>query len=1115
LPARVGWKVLRLPLMTRALTALVLVLQTLTLLTVTTQPAHAKSAAQAAPASHAQQPANAPAQAAPAQAAAPPDYSQEAYVIERYGVAMRFENDGTGREQLDARIRVVSESGVQALGQLKVPYSTFSDKLDIVYVRVRKVDGTLVTAQESSIQDVTTPNAPVYTDYHEKHVSVPSLRPGDVLEYEIVRAIVNPLAPDQFWASYSFADTGAVLDEELELNVPKARHITLKTQPGYDPKVTDEGDRRIYRWTHSHQPEGKRPTAPDPNRPPSVQLSTFQSWEDVGAWYAFLERTRRQPDDAIRTKAAQLVQGKTDDMDKVKALYDYVSRNVRYVSLSFGLGRIQPHAASEVLANGYGDCKDKDTLLAALLQTQGIQAFSVLIGAERRLDPDVPSPSQFDHMITRVAVGDQDIWLDSTTGVLPFRMLVASTRDKQALLIRQDGKSGLVRTPADPPFPTFDTTHVNASLSDTGKATMQILAVTRGDREVSFRFALRQMPANHWKELFAGLLERAGMKGAQISNLQVSDPSDTDNPLRISMDASVSNFFDWSAPESKLKLPFMEMNLGGEPGRDEDQKTAEKVIKLGSPSDTQVEVRLKAPDRFTVRAPIGVDLRRDYAEYHSSYKVEGGELVSIRELKQLVRELPFERLQDYAAFHRAVAADQAQDIVLENKSPGAATVGSGQSPDDLNEAGIQALKNSNFQLAVELLQRVVQQDPKHKSAWNNLGRAYLGLNQNEQAIAALKKQIEINPYDQYAYNNLGRAYEAELRYDDAAKQFQKQIEINPLDPFAHSGLGELYVKEKKFADAVPELEKAVALQPQNVLLEISLGQSYLATIQTEKGMAAFEKAISLAPMPATWNNIAYALAEQNVQLERADRYADTAINAVETQLRDVSLDNLRFQDLGTASFLYNVWDTKGWIEFKRENLDMAEQYINAAWQASGSGNIGEHMGEIYEKRGDRDKAIHYYVFSLAADNPSDEAHARLEALGVTKGLDQMVEQARRELKQQRTVALNRSGQSTAEFNLLLAPSKVEQVKFLKGDDTLKDLSSLLQSGAVEMKFPPGSSAHVPRRGLVACGTTSASPTKSVKTAKMNATVMIKDKPQTVPGPCTLELRPADSVRSLD
>src|SRR5271166_1037741 len=1102
--------------MKKALTGLVLFFSALALLKAQSAPVNGP--AQSGAARNTQRPAlAATAQSGAARSPTPPDYSQEAYVVEHYRQSARYENDGTGSEQLDVQVRVMSESGVQSLGQLKVGYSALSDKLDIVYVRVRKPDGTIVTAQESAVQDLTTPNAPVYTDYHEKHVSVPSLRPGDVLEYKVVRTIVNPLAPNQFWTNFNFSGQGVVLDEEVEINVPKARHVVLKTKPGYDPKITEEDDRRIYRWTHSHLASRKEQKPhKEAGDAPSVQFTTFESWDDLGAWYGFLERERREPNDAVKAKAAELVKGKTDEMEKVKALYDYVSRNIRYVSLSFGLGRIQPHAASEVLANGYGDCKDKNTLLAALLQAEGIESSSVLIGLERKLDPDIPSPSQFDHVITRVPVGGKEIWLDSTSGVLPFQMLMYPLRDKLGLLIPPHGKASLVRTPASLPFQAFDQTHVDASLSDIGKLTLQISALSRGDREVGLRFALRQIPGNHWKELFSSMLQRSGLKAAEISNLQISDPSDADNPLRITIDASANNFFDWSARESKIKLPFMEMSLGGEPGVDDGGKTPTKVIKLGPPTDTQVEVRLKLPEKLTVHPPIGVDIRRDYAEYHSSYRLEAGQLTCLRSLKLLVGELPYERYEDYAAFKRAVAADQAQDIVLQNSSPGTAGVGGNESAADLNEAGVRALTNNNFQLAVDLFQRVVRLEPQHKSAWNNLGRAYFALNQYDQAIAALKRQIEINPYDQYAYNNLGMAYEAELKYDDAIRQLQKQLEINPLDPVAHAGLGEVYIKQRKFAEAVPELEKAVALQPQNPFLLIPLGQSYIATNQTEKGMAAFEKAISLAPVPVTWNNIAYSLSEQDVQLERADKYADAAINAVETQLRDVSLDNLRFQDLGTASFLYNVWDTKGWVEFKRGNLDLAEQYIAAAVQASGSGNIGEHLGEIYEKRGDRDNAIHYYVLALADNTPSAEARTRLAALGVTKGLDQMVEQGRRELKQQRTISLNKSGQGTAEFNLLISPSKVEQVKFIKGNDALKELSPLLQRSASGMKFPPASSAHVPRRGVVTCGTTQAAfPQKGIKTASKTATVFMTDKPQSVAGPCTLELRPADSVRTLD
>ncbi len=233
----------------------------------------------------------------------PVDYSQQAVVTQHFSESFRFENDGTGREQIDARIKVNSDSGVQALGQLKVGYSALSDKLEIVYVRVIKPDGTVVTAQESAIQDVTYPNALMYTDYHEKHISVPSLRPGDVLEYQFIRTIVNPLTPGQFWTSYDFRDRGIVLDEQLEINVPKARQIKLKTEQGADPKITDEGDRRIYRWKHSHLEDEeeadrkkKRPVRlRDDDEPPSVQLTTFESWQQLGDWYAALEKDRRRP----------------------------------------------------------------------------------------------------------------------------------------------------------------------------------------------------------------------------------------------------------------------------------------------------------------------------------------------------------------------------------------------------------------------------------------------------------------------------------------------------------------------------------------------------------------------------------------------------------------------------------------------------------------------------------------------------------------------------------------------------------------------------------------------------------------------------------------------------
>ena len=195
------------------------------------------------------------------------------------------------------------------------------------------------------------------------------------------------------------------------------------------------------------------------------------------------------------------------------------------------------------------------------------------------------------------------------------------------------------------------------------------------------------------------------------------------------------------------------------------------------------------------------------------------------------------------------------------------------------------------------------------------------------------------------------------------------------------------------------------------------------------------------------------------------------------------------QDLGTTQLLFAVWDTKGWVEFNRGNLDLAEQYIQPAWQAGGTGDEAEHLGEIYEKRGKRDQAIHYYVLSLAVEDPSPDARGRLTALGV-KDVDHRLADARSELEKQRTLSLNKQDKGTAEFYLLLSPAKVEQVKFIKGDDNLKSFTEILQKTDLGMKFPPAAQAHVVRRAVIHCGTTS-------------------------PGPCTVELLPSSLVRSLE
>src|ERR1700751_869755 len=258
------------------------------------------------------------------------DYSRESFVIEQMHSHYTFEADGTGRKETTARIRVQSEAGVQQWGQLQEGYNSANERVEIPYVRVLKEDGTGVKAGDDAVQDLSAPverEAPVYTDYRQKHITVPGLRPGEILEYDMVTVIHTPLAAGQFWAEYEFDKSNIDLDESLDVDVPAGRTLKLKCKPGMEPKITEENGRRIYHWSSSHlereddtakakeKNKKKKKRRPDDDRP-VIQLTTFESWEQIGRWYANLEKDRRKPSPEVRAKAQELTKGLNGDLEK-------------------------------------------------------------------------------------------------------------------------------------------------------------------------------------------------------------------------------------------------------------------------------------------------------------------------------------------------------------------------------------------------------------------------------------------------------------------------------------------------------------------------------------------------------------------------------------------------------------------------------------------------------------------------------------------------------------------------------------------------------------------------------------------------------------------------------
>jgi tetratricopeptide (TPR) repeat protein len=1020
-----------------------------------------------------------------------PDYSQEAMVIEQLKTLYRFEKDGTGQHELTLRVKIQSEAALERFGQLVFPYSSANEKLAIDYVRVKKANGAEVTASATDVQDLTAPisrEAPVYTDLRQKHVTVPGLRPGDTLEYHIIWQLHTPLALNHFWLNHDFITKNLiVLDEQLEVNIPRDSTVKLKTEKGFDPVVNEQEGRRIYNWKHAvlkreeeksddkEAARQRRAELEDP-KPPQVQMTTFKSWDEVGQWYAGLERDRIVPDEKIRAKAQDLIRSRNTDKEKIEALYEFVAKNFRYVSLSLGQGRYQPHAAGDVMANEYGDCKDKHTLLSAMLIASGLRAYPALMNSARKIDPDIPSPGQFDHVISFIPVGGETFWADTTAEVAPFRLLSPQLRDKKALVISANGPALLETTPAEPPFVSTETVELVGQVNDLGQLKGHAHMTLRGDAEMEFRFIFRRTPKSDLKRLAYVLTVSVGLRDGEATEIKSTDPAALEKPFEVEFDFSSDDFLDWSSKKAKLSLPMPTLSLATmDPDKDENSKP----IQLGAPIDTTYRLKLTLPPKYVARAPVPLKVSRDYANYNATYKLDGNVLTAERSYHLRQHEIPAARAQDYSAFAAATRSDESQTLSVETAAAGTPAIPDSVKVDELVSAAEAAIKNDNYPVAEVLFKRVLEKEPKHSTARRQLAYALFAQRKTDEAIVVLGEQTKINPYDDYAYNLLGQAFWMEQKYPDAEKAFRKQIEVSPLDKWSHGNLGLMLVEWRKYQEAVPELEQAISLNPDaEGQYQISLGRAYLNLSAPDKATEAFDKAIKLQPGQRTWNDVAYFLSVSKVQLEKAQRYAESAVTEVATDLRNVELERLTLADLGNVASLGADWDTLGWVHFQKGEIDVAEKYIAAAWALQQHGEVGYHLGQILEKRGKIEEAIHMYALAAVADHTVPEAKESLDRLAGKPRSEALLKKANDEVRDSRTVKLgavmkNVKGTDEAQFYVVLVPgtgglAQVAEAKFIRGVEKLRDLGSALKKANYNLVFPDGTNTKLIRRGTLFC-----------------------------------------------
>jgi len=1022
-------------------------------------------------------------------AVARPDYSKEAFVDEEDISKISFENDGTSTREWLLRIRIQSDAGVQHYSVLTFPYQEATDKLDIDYVRVRKPDGTVIITPADNVQDMPsdiTRQAPFYSDLHEKHVAVKGLAVGDVLESHALWHVTKALAPGQFWFSFNFSHDFIVLHQQLQISVPRDRAVKWKS-PAVQPVMTEEGTQRVFTWTSS-QLEDKSADAQKKDQDeklyqasrgklpsPDVQISSFRSWDEIGAWYNGLQKERVQPSPEIRAKALELTKGAADENAKLRAIYSYVSTQIRYIGVAFGIGRYQPHSAADVLANQYGDCKDKHTLLASLLEAAGIKAYPALIGGMRQLDPDVPSPGQFDHVITAVPQGPGYLWLDSTEEVAPLGYMLSLLRDKPALVIPEDKPAALVTTNAAPPSRASQTFKIDAKLDDSGTLQGKIeRSVSGDDSEILFRAAFRRTPLTQWKDLVQQISYASGFSG-DVSDVTASPPEKTDAPFNWSYSYTRKEYPQWSERQISSPLPPM---LAAAP----DEKPDHPIL-LGAVGEIRLESKVELPKGYTAQLPKNVDLNESYAEYHASYTIKDGVLQTERRLLLKNCEVPLDKYEAYKSFAKAVSDDHEVYVGLLQTHLTPATYAQAIWALPYSENSEAALayekareeyKKNDSEAEVESLRHAVELDPKFTRAWLWMAEILVYRREPQQAIEALHSAITNDPQQTLTYKGLGFTLMNMRKFEDAIAVWQQLVKIAPTDADGPEYLAAALLASKRYAEAAAATESAIKLAPDQSYLYDQLGSAYIQSGNDEKALAAYKKALEMDSRPVILNDIGYELADANKQLPMALEYAKKAVQREEEASAKIKLSDLKREDLGHTTSLAAFWDTLGWVYFRMGDYAHAEKYLYSAWCLTEGSTEGDHLGQVYEQEHRKQEAIRMYRLSLAAardGGDTSETRTRLEHLGGVIKTGRFGENGTEELNKLRTFHLERitSDAVSAEFFISFAQGgKVDDVKFISGSDKLKSADKSIRASDVKVPFPDDGPAHLVRRGVVGC-----------------------------------------------
>jgi Domain of Unknown Function with PDB structure (DUF3857)/Transglutaminase-like superfamily len=536
-----------------------------------------------------------------------------------------------------------------------------------------------------------------YDDVKFKVLQIPEADPGNVVGFEWVQRD----RPYLFEDDWEFQREIPVRTARLILQVPAGWEFTTNwfNYPEQKPMVSGSTQ---YRWEVKDLPA----IEVEPDMPawrtlagwmglkyfphdPAMRSKTTGSWNDIGAWYSTLTQSSRTPSPQIQEKVATLTAGLSDPIAKMRAITEYMQKNIRYFAVEIGIGGYQPHPAAEVFAHQFGDCKDKATLLGSMLSVIGIDSYYVLVHVERGVVlPNYPS-MDFNHAILAIRLPDSIpsdtlysvvndpklgrlLIFDPTNEQVPLGYIPWYEQSSYGLVVAPGGGE-LISLPLLPGATNRLLRTATFNLNATGDLSGEIRELEWGGPAAEERDQfLESQPSKRSEVLdhfLANSLNSFTLTGASIGNLEQYDQN-------LALDYK---FVSPGYASAAGDLLFVRPRVVG----DKDTNylrlfTEHKPRKY----PIQFDEATRQDDVFDITLPAGYvvdDLPKPvqadcpYASYKSETTFAGGALHYKRTFEVKDVMVPVEKLPEIQAFLQEVAADQRSAAVLKRVATATAT----------------------------------------------------------------------------------------------------------------------------------------------------------------------------------------------------------------------------------------------------------------------------------------------------------------------------------------------------------------------------------------------------------------------------------------------------------